>query len=249
VRNALIIAGKELRVYFVSPLFYVITALFVALNGMFFATNLFNGLQATMRPTFNIALVIMVFAAPLLTMRLISQEKQQGTIELLLTSPIRDEEVVVGKFLAAVVMFLSMFAFTLVSVLALVWTSQTKVKILFLTVGHVDLGPLLTGYLGTILLVAGFLAIGIFASSVTQNQIIAAMIAFAVLLTDLIATSFGPILFSPPMSDLVEYVGYGKHVDAFSRGVISLPDMVYALTLIVLPLYLAVVALGARKWH
>jgi ABC-2 type transport system permease protein len=249
VRNALTIARKELRVYFVSPLFYVITALFVFLFALFFAGTVIQSKTANFGSTFNITQFVMIFVVPLLTMRLIAQEKQQGTIEILLTNPVRDAEVVVGKFLAGVGMFLSMMAFTLVSVLFLLWTAVDKQKFLFLTIGKIDFGPILAGYVGFILLVCGFLAIGIFASSLTQNQIIAALISFAFLIVLIIGSSIGPIFFGPPLSDAMAFIGSTSHLDAFSRGAIGLPDLVYTLSMIGVPLYLAVVALGARRWH
>lgn len=248
MNNVVTIARKELKIFFVSPLFYVVSALFVALFAIFFVFNLIQSQQANLSNTFNIALFIMLFVAPLLSMRMIAQEKQQGTIELLLTNPVRDVEVVIGKFIASVVMFLAMLAFTLVSVLILLWTSVDKVQFLFFRVGHVDLGPLVAGYLGFTLIAAGYLAIGIFASSLTHNQILAAFITFAALLVIIASGTFSS-LFQPPLSDLFTFLGSNAHVDAFGRGVISVPDLAYAFTLIGVPLYLAVIALGARRWH
>src|SRR5258708_29858855 len=102
MRNALTVAGKELRIYFVSPVFYVVTALFMLAWGYVESTNIFFGNQADARTSLNITAFVMILLAPLLTMRLISQEKQQGTIELLMTNPVRDSEVVWGKFIAVV---------------------------------------------------------------------------------------------------------------------------------------------------
>jgi ABC-2 type transport system permease protein len=246
--NVLAIARKELKVYYVSPLFYVVTALFIALYAIFFDANMLSSFQANLGNTFNISLFILLFVAPLVTMRLISQEKQQGTIELLLTMPVRDVEVVLGKFFAAMVMFASMLAFTLVSVLILLWTSVDKVSFLFLRVGHVDLGPLIAGYFGFLLIGGGYLAIGMLASSLTQNQILAAFIGFAAVLVVLVAGNIADV-FQPPVSDFLTYLGSNQHVTNFGTGLISVPDVVYALTLIVIPLYLSVVALGARRWR
>ncbi|MHB8510014.1 MAG: ABC transporter permease [Candidatus Dormibacteria bacterium] len=248
MRTSWTIAQKEIKVFFVSPLFYVVSALFIALYGVFFAYNLISTQQASLRNTFNIALFILLFVAPLLSMRLISQEKQQGTIELLLTNPVRDYEVVLGKFLAAVVMFLATMSFTLVSVLVLVWTSVNRVQVGPFKLGHVDVGPLVAGYLGFILIAAGYLAIGIFASSLTQNQILAAFITFAALLFIIAAGTFSS-LFQAPMSDFLSYLGSNSHVDAFGRGVFAVPDILYALSLIGVPLFLAILSLGSRRWH
>jgi ABC-2 type transport system permease protein len=248
VKNALTIARKELRVYFVSPLFYVITALFAALSSYFFSVGLINTSVANMANSFNATLVVMLFGAAILTMRLVSQEKQDGTIELLLTNPVREEEVVAGKFIAAVGMFAAMLAFTLVQVGILLWTGVDKQKFLFLNLGRVDWGPLLTGYVGTLLVGSGFLAIGIFASSLTRNQVVAAMISFAALLM-LWLVGFQAANMDPPLGPFLEYLGYNQHLTSFEQGVLKVPDLIYCLTMILVPLYAAVLALGARKWH
>lgn len=248
LNNVLTIARKELKVYFVSPLFYVVTALFVLAYGFFFAVNTISSQQASLRTTFNIVVFVMILLAPLLTMRLISQEKQQGTIELLLTNPVRDLELVAGKYLAALAMLGTLMATTLVSVLILLLTAVDKQQFLFLKVGALDWPTLLVGYAGVILVLAGFMAIGLFASTLTQNQIIAAVISIIFLLFLLIIPSAAS-LFQPPFSDFLSYLSPRDHIDAFGAGSFSLPDLVYSLTMIGVPLYLAVVALGARKWH
>jgi len=248
LNNVLTIAQKELKVYFVSPLFYVVTALFVLAYGFFFAVNTITSQQATLRTTFNIIVFVMILLAPLLTMRLISQEKQQGTIELLLTNPVRDIELVAGKYLAALAMLGMLLATTLLSVVILLLTAVDKQQFLFLKVGQLDWGPVLVGYAGNILVLGGFMAVGLFASTLTQNQIIAAVISIIFLLLLLIIPSAAS-LFQPPFSDFLSYLSPRDHVDAFGGGSLALPDLVYGLTMIGIPLYLSVVALGARKWH
>lgn len=246
--NAITIARKELRIYFASPLFYVMTALFVSLNGFFFSLNVIQSNQASLATNSNITLFIMLFVAPILTMRLIALEKQQGTIELLLTNPVSDVEVVIGKYFAAIVMFAVMLAFTLVSVLILLWTAVDRQQFLFLNVGRVDAGPLLADYIGNVLIMASFMAIGLFTSSFTQNQIVAAVASFAVLLFLLIAGNAAQV-FPDPVNTFLAYISPRDHLDAFARGSIGLPDVVYALSMIGVPLYLSVIALGARRWH
>lgn len=246
--NVLTIARKELKVYFVSPLFYVITALFVLVYGIFFAVNLINSLTASLQTTVNTIVFVMVFFAPLLTMRLISQEKQQGTIELLLTNPVRDVELVLGKYLASLAMLGTLLSTTLISVLIFLATAIDKQQILFLKVGALDWGTLFANYFGEVLVLGGFMSIGLFASSLTQNQIIAAVVSIISLLVLLIVPSVSPLL-QPPMSDFIQYLSPIDHVNNFASGTIGLPDVVYGLTLILTPLFLGVVALGARKWH
>ncbi len=246
--NILTIARKDLKVYFVSPLFYVVTALFILAYGFFFAVNTISSQQASLRTTFNIVLFVMVLLAPLLTMRLVSQEKQQGTIELLLTTPLRDIELVIGKYAAALVMLMTLLATTLVSLLILLVTAVDKQQFLFLKLGQLDWGPILVGYLGNVLVLGGFMAIGLFASTLTQNQIIAAVVSIVFLMVLLIIPSASS-LFQPPLSDFLTYLSPRDHIDAFGGGSLALPDVVYGLTMIGVPLYLSVVALGARKWH
>ncbi len=246
--NVLTIARKELKVYFVSPLFYVVTALFVLAYGFFFAVNTISSQQATLQATFNIVVFVMVLLAPLLTMRLVSLEKQQGTIELLLTNPVRDVELVAGKYLAALAMLATLLATTLISVVILLFTAVDKQQFLFLKIGQLDWGSLLVGYAGNILVLGGFMAVGLFASTLTQNQIIAAVISIIFLLVLLIIPSAAS-LFQPPFSDFLSYLSPRDHIDAFGAGTVALPDLAYGLTMIGVPLYLSVVALGARRWH
>jgi ABC-2 type transport system permease protein len=246
--NVLTIARKELKVYFVSPLFYVVTALFVLAYGFFFAVNTISSQQATLQATFNIVVFVMVLLAPLLTMRLVSLEKQQGTIELLLTNPVRDIELVAGKYLAALAMLATLLATTLISVVILLFTAVDKQQFLFLKIGQLDWGSLLVGYAGNILVLGGFMAVGLFASTLTQNQIIAAVISIIFLLVLLIIPSAAS-LFQPPFSDFLSYLSPRDHIDAFGAGTVALPDLAYGLTMIGVPLYLSVVALGARRWH
>jgi ABC-2 type transport system permease protein len=248
MNNILTIARKELKVYFVSPLFYVVTALFVLAYGFFFAINTISSQQADLSTTFNIVVFVMVLLAPLLTMRLISQEKQQGTIELLLTNPVRDIELVLGKYLAALVMLLTLLSTTLISLVILLLTAVDKQSFLFLKLGQLDWGPIFTGYLGNILVLGGFMAVGLFASTLTQNQIIAAVVSIVFLLLLLIIPSASS-LFQPPASDFLSYLSPRDHIAAFGSGTLAVPDLLYGLTMVCVPLYLAVVALGARKWH
>jgi ABC-2 type transport system permease protein len=248
VKNAWTIASKELSVYFASPLFYIVTALFVLLSGLFFALNAVQGQTVSLSTTFNIILFIMILFAPALTMRLISQEKQQGTLELLLTNPVRDIELIGGKYLAALLMYLALLATTLIQVVVLLFTAVDKHQFLFLNIANIDWATVGVGYLGSILIVGGYLALGLLASSLTQNQIIAAVLAFGLLLALLVIDTAGALA-QPPVSDFLSQLGPRGHADNFSKGTLGLFDVVYALSMIGVPLYLAVVTLGARRWH
>lgn len=253
MNNIIAIARKELKVYFSAPLFYVVTALFILVTGLFFALTILSpnatGSQTeNLRSTFNTSLFVMIFLGPLLTMRLISQEKQEGTIELLLTNPVTDTELVLGKYLASLAMFGAMFVTTLLQVLVLMVAVVDKHKLLFISVGDIDTATLIAGYLGNILILGGYLSLGVFASTLTNNQIIAALISFVMLLALLVVDTAAQFA-QPPISDFLSNVGPRTHADAFARGLVTAPDVVYTLSLIGLPLFLAVVVLGARKWH
>lgn len=253
MNNAIAIARKELKVYFSSPLFYVVTALFILVSGLFFALTILSpsasGNQTdNLRSTFNTTLFVMIFLGPLLTMRLISQEKQEGTIELLLTNPVTDTELVFGKYLASLAMFAAMFVTTLLQVLVLMVAAVDKHRFLFFSIGDIDTATLIAGYIGNILILGGYLSLGVFASTITNNQIIAALISFVMLLSLLVVDTAAQFA-QPPVSDFLSNVGPRSHADAFARGLVAAPDVVYALSLIGLPLFLAVVVLGARRWH
>ncbi|HEY8741230.1 MAG TPA: ABC transporter permease subunit [Candidatus Dormibacteraeota bacterium] len=253
MNNAVAIARKELKVYFSSPLFYVITALFVLVTGLFFALTILSpnatGNQTdNLRSTFNTTLFVMIFLAPLLTMRLISQEKQEGTMELLMTQPVTDTEVVLGKYLASLAMFGAMFVTTLLQVLVLMIAAVDKHKLLFINIGDIDTSTLIAGYIGNILILGGYLSLGLLASALTNNQIIAALISFVLLLSLLVVDTAAQFA-QPPVSDFLSHVGPRSHADAFARGLVTAPDVIYAVSMIALPLFLTVVVLGARRWR
>jgi ABC-2 type transport system permease protein len=242
------ITRKELKIYFSSPLFYVMTALFVLFTGFIFALNVVQSQSLSLATTSFITQYIMVLFAPLITMRLLSEEKQTGTIELMLTGPVRDVELILGKYLAALVMFAVMLSTTLIQVVISLFTLTDKHQFLFLSIGNPDWATIAVGYLGSFLIIAGFLAIGMFTSSVTQSQIIAAVVGIVVL-TVLTVIDFAGSIAQPPISDLLTQLGPRTHDANFTKGTLGLFDVVYTLSLIGVPLYLSVVALGARKWH
>jgi len=249
VTATLAIARKELRVYFVSPLFYVVTGLFVLGWGFFEGVYIVQNQADQPDAAFFYATLLLVFLAPLLTMRLIAQERQQGTIELLMTNPVRDIEVVAGKFLAALAMVGVMLAVTFVAVLLLMWTATDRSKVLGVNLGVVDWSAVGIGYLGNLLIFSAYAGIGIFASSVTRNQILAAVIGIVILLVLVFGMSYASGSLTSPVSDIATYLSPQTHAENFAKGVFALPDLMYALTMTLVPLYLAVVSLSARKWH
>jgi ABC-2 type transport system permease protein len=236
MRNVLTIAEKELKSYFASPLAYIVMAAFLAVMGFFFYGILVTSQQATMEYTFQNMGVILLLVSPVLAMRLLSEEQRSGTIELLLTSPVRDIEVVIGKFLASLGLMIVMLGWTLYYVLILV------------KFGNPDAGPIWSGYLGMILTGATFLAIGLLASSLTSNQVVAAFITIASLLilwvVDAVSSSFGT-----SVGAVLSYISLQQHQNSFPTGVIDTKDVIYFLTIIIACLFLASRSLESRRWR
>jgi ABC-2 type transport system permease protein len=238
MRNTIAVLRKELRSYFTSPVAYVVIAAFLLMAGVFFAIILVaqpGTAEASLAVVFSNLPVILLLVAPALTMRLLAEEQRTGTFELLLTAPIRDWEVVLGKYLASLVMFLIPVIITLTYALVMAHY------------GSPDRGPIITGYIGLILFGAAFLAIGLFASSLTQNQVVAALVAVAILiglwLIGVFATSA-----RPPVSDFLTYLSLIGHYSEFNNGVIDTKDVAYYLLIITTALFLTVRSLESRRW-
>jgi ABC-2 type transport system permease protein len=238
MRNTIAVLRKELRSYFASPVAYVVIAAFLLMAGVFFAIILVaqpGTVDASLAVVFGNLPVILLLVAPALTMRLLAEEQRSGTIELLLTAPIRDWEVVLGKYLASLVMFLIPVAITMTYTLVLAHY------------GSPDRGPIISGYLGLILFGATFLAVGLLASSLTQNQVVAALVAVAVLLGLWLIGVFANSA-RPPVSDFLTYLSVIGHYGDFSNGLIDTKDVVYYLLIIVTALFLTVRSLETRRW-
>jgi ABC-2 type transport system permease protein len=234
LRNIWAVATRELRSYFLSPLAYVVIFLFLALAGLLFALILNNSREASLRPLLSNVSVLFLFIIPAISMRLVSEELRTGTVELLLTNPVQEWEIVTGKFLASVLLLLVMLALTLLYPIFLV------------IFGNPDRGPIMTGYLGVFLQGASFLAVGLWASSLTQNQIIAAIVAFGILLVLWLSDNLGQFL-GGTFGTIVSYTSATNHFQQFPEGVINSPDVVYYLTLVVAGLVLSTLALQARR--
>ena len=253
VLNTRYIAVKEIRTYFASPMAYVVAAAFLAITGFFFVASVSEAFsEASVRGFAAGAIFFMIFLSPALTMRLLSEEQKLGTLELLLTSPLRETEIVAGKFLAALAMLTIMLAGTLYYVL-----------VLFIF-GVPDIGPILTGYLGMVLYGAATLAIGLTASAVTSNQLVALVVGAGLLtgftVVDFIAERLSGIaeqvlngfqLGSSFTSFDVRSFGVagGGHFADFSRGIISVGDIAYYVTITLVFLFLTVVFLEIRRWR
>jgi ABC-2 type transport system permease protein len=236
MRNVLAVAERELKAYFASPLAYVVTAFFLFVAGYLFAAIVASTREATLRYLLSNLSVIWLFITPALTMRLLAEEARTGTIELLLTNPIREVEIVFGKYLAALGLLLVMLVFTL------------YFPLLLFIYGNPDPGPILTGYLGVVLQAAAFMGVGLLASSLTQNQIIAAVITFALLLALWLADAMAGQA-SGALAEVIRYLSVTQHFQDFPRGIVDTKDLVYFLSVIAVSLFLTTLVLQARRWR
>jgi ABC-2 type transport system permease protein len=253
--KALAVYKKELRLYFSSPIAYAVLGIFALISGWFFY-NVFAfytliSMQAAMnpmmardlsvtegvlRPLFQNVSVIMLLMMPILTMRLFAEEKKSGTIELLLTYPVRDGEVLLGKYLAALTVFAGMLVLTFVYPLLVAWTTT------------LEWGPLVTGYLGLFLQGAAFIAIGILVSSLTENQIVAAVATFGTLLFFWVI-SWASEAAGGTLGRILSHLSITEHFDSFAKGVIDSKDVIYYLNLTILSLFLTLRSLDTKRWR
>jgi ABC-2 type transport system permease protein len=245
---------KELRLYFTSPVAYVVLTIFLFIAGYFFY-NIFafftrasmqtamnpgmgrdlNVTDSVLRPLFSNVSVILLFLLPLLTMRLFAEERRAGTIELLLTYPVRDGAVLVSKYLAAVTLYGVMVAGTLVYPAVLFYFAR------------VEWGPVATAYLGLLLMGAMLLGIGIFASSLTENQIVAALIAFGISLMFWIV-SWSAEFAGGPLGTVLTHLSILEHNDTFAKGVLDTKDILYYVDFSALFLFFTLRSLETRRW-
>jgi ABC-2 type transport system permease protein len=254
VRNIWTICRRELYSYFVSPIAWVLLTIFALLSGVFaydmaglfvragFESQMqgqsfpMNINEQVLAPLLSNISVIGLFLIPLISMRLFAEEKRQMTIELLITSPVHDTEIVIGKWLSAVLMYGAL----LIVLLA-------DVAFLFIY-GNPDWKPFLTGFLGVLLQGACILALGTFISTLTKNQIVAGAIGFGLALVLWIlswSTSFG----SSPTVQVLNYLSIISHQDTFTRGVIDSKDVIYYLSMIFLGLFLTTRSLESLRWR
>ena len=234
--NVWAVAQRELRSYFLSPLAYVVIALFLALSGYLFALILANAREASLRGLIQNVSVLYLFIVPAISMRLLAEEQRTGTVELLLTNPVQEWEIVTGKFLASIMLVLVMLACTLLFP-----------AFLFIF-GSPDKGPIITGYLGIFLQAAAFLSIGLWASSLTQNQIVAAIVSFALLLVFWLSDNLGQFL-GGTVGQIVSYTSVNSHFQSFPQGVIESKDVIYYLTLVIAGIVLSTLSLQSRRYR
>lgn len=241
---------RELRSYFASPLAYIIIVVFQIISARFFFLYLQGFLHIQLDPGFqlhrgelnlnNLVIIpyfgtisiVLLLIIPLITMGLIADEKKSCTAELLFTSPVKLRTIILGKYLAALILLVIMLVLSSINVFVL------------MVHGNPDLGAVTSGYIGLFLLGATFLSIGLFASSLTDNQLIAAVITFGVLLLLWLVGAM-----SDAESSVLGYISVINHFETFSKGIIGLDDIVYYATLIYLGLFLTHTALDSERWR
>ena len=250
VRNILAIAVKELRSYFASPIAYVVIGFFALMFGFFFYSLLLyfdrQSLQAAgqavnvneqfLRPVFLNATVIFLFVLPLVTMRTYSEEKRSGTIELLLTAPLTDLQIILGKFLGAMGLYAAMLAITLV-----------HVGLLFMF-GNPEWRPVVTTYLGLLLMGGCFISVGLLISSLTKNQIVAGMITFGVFLMLWVINWIASFM-GPTTQQVLNYLSITDHLDDFTKGIIDTKHLVYYVSFITFGLFLTARSVDTERWR
>jgi ABC-2 type transport system permease protein len=257
--GCLALLRKELTIYFATPIFYLTGFFFLLLAGYFFYTNVLyysiisfqagaqaaqnpqlaaqlNPQQMIWRPLFGVLAVVLIFLVPLLTMRLLAEEKRSGTAELLFTYPLTDWAVILGKFLAALLVFAILLGCTFIYALA------------FGFISRLELGSFLSGYLGLILLGSSCMALGLFASSLTENQIIAAVVGFALVLLFWII-GWVKEVGSGLAATILPFLSLLDHFENFTRGVIDTRDLVYHVSFIFFFLFLTKRQLESRRWR
>lgn len=233
--NITTIFRRELRSYFNSPVAYVVMVVFLAIVGWFFTSNLFLVNIASMRIVFELVPWVYLFFVPAITMRLLAEEQKSGTLELLTTKPVRDVEIVLGKFLAAWALLAATFIPTLLYLVTI------------MLLGSVDVGPVITGYLGLLLMGAVYIAIGLLASSLTENQIVAFILSFLIILSFFMLDKV--LIYVPEgLVSTFEFLGIDYHYSNIARGVIDSRNLIYFGSLLGFSLLLATVSLERRKW-
>jgi ABC-2 type transport system permease protein len=236
--NIMTIFKKEFKTFFISPIAYIFIVVYLVVTNFLFFQSFFLINQADMRSYFSILPWIFLLFVPAITMRSWAEEKKLRTLELLLTWPISDFQVVTGKFLAS-------FSFLAITILL-----SISVPITVSLLGSPDPGPIIGGYIGALLMGAAYLAIGLWISSFTENQIVAfilgVVITFALFI---VGNPFVTMAVPPMLVPILDYIGLGNHFQSIERGVIDTRDILYYFSVIGFFLFLNVQTLGSRKWE
>ena len=254
MRNVMAIAQKELKAYFSSPMAYVVIGFWALLYGYFYVAILnyfvdasqragqFGGPQAMnvnqilIRQLLQNVTILVLFIMPMVTARVYAEEKRSGTIELLLTSPLTDLEIIMGKFIGALLLYSVMLAVSLI-----------HIGLLFLY-GSPEWKPIVTSYLGLLLMGGSFIALGLFISSLTKNQVTAGMVTFAVFLLLWVITWIGETG-GPTVSAVTNYLSIVNHFDDFAKGVVDTTHVIYYMSFITFSLFLTLRSVDSERWR
>jgi len=255
MRNVIAIAQKELKSYFSSPIAYIAIGFFAFLYGYFYVAilqyfvrqsmqmNQFQGgpqalniNQVLIRQLLQNVTILILFIMPMVTMRTYSEEKRSGTIELLLTSPLTDMQIILGKFLGALALWATMLAVSLI-----------HIGLLFVY-GNPEWKPIVTAYLGLLLLGGCFISVGLFISSLTKNQIVAGMVTFGVFLFLWVITWIGSFS-GPTIDSLTQYLSIIDHYDDFGKGVLDTTHLIYYVSFITFGLFLTAKSVDSERWR
>ena len=235
MRHVLTIGGRQFRSYFNGPVAYLVICIILLTLGFFFWNTFFLFGRATAREMFSWLGRILVFTLPALTMGLLAEEKRTGTIELLITMPVTEAQVILGKFLGVLGLYAVLLALTV------------SYPISIATLGDLDWGPVISGYVGLLLQGSAILAIGLMASSWTGNQLIALFVALALSVFFWVLDKF-LLLLPTSAASALEWLSFDYHFQSMARGVIDLRDVLYFLSMTIFALALAFRALESRRW-
>jgi ABC-2 type transport system permease protein len=231
------VAKKEFRGYFDSPIAYIFITAFLLLVNFLYLWTFFVVGQADMRPFFDFMPFVFLFIVPSITMRLWAEERKMGTLEVILTLPVREKDIVLGKYLASLTFLLLMLVLTF------------NIPLLLAYLGKPDWGTVICGYLGCLLMGASYLAIGLFARALSENQIVAFIIAIAICTAFLIVGEWFFIIMVPDfLVPVFDYLGLGTHFESMGRGLIDSRDVIYYASMIGVFLYLNVNTVENRSW-
>ncbi|HHT9117243.1 MAG TPA: ABC transporter permease [Candidatus Hypogeohydataceae bacterium YC38] len=236
MNNVPTVFKREMISYFYSPIAYIVIAVFLVFSGYFFARILALTQQATLTYSLANTQFILSILAPVITMKLLSEEVRSGTIEMLMTAPVTDFEVVFGKFLAALFLYLVMLAPTLLYVVFLNW------------VGKPDIGPIISSYIGLALMGSMFVSVGLLMSALTKNQVVAGVTG----IVTLVILFFAGYAVSGTEGWYVaalQYIGTYDHWESFTKGLVDTRDVVYYISITALCIFIAVRIVESRKWR
>ena len=258
LRNVGLVFKKDLKSYFNSFIAYAVIAIFLVVTGYLFYNlvasfsvlsfqaqanpmvakqyNLLNVNETVVRPLFGNISMIMLLMLPMLTMKLLADEKKSGTMELLLTYPVTDSEVVLGKFFACLTVFAAMLM------------STVTYPILLIYLGEPEILPIITGYIGLFMLGSAFISLGIFTSSITENQIIAASLSVGVLFFFWMMT-YSIMFVDPGIGQVLSYLSINEHLNSLAKGVVDTEDFIYYLSFTTLFLFLTLRSLESNRWR